>query len=307
MMQMNQNTLVQNDLVEVGTLIRMLRKRKKIKQTELFHGLCTKEVFEHIESGKGFTDELLIERLLSRLHVQYHLLELTLSDEAFERKELRAAIELCVEKQDTEQAKQLLQAYERMNHNGNLELQYFLWVKARLLENDNRKEAGALYQKAFLLTGANVERRMLSSEEVEMYLGYRRCLEPLSEKEQTEILQWIEKELFQRQIYPKSYFLIQRDIAEKYYHAEQWQAAWDICEVCISVLNSKNKTCCLTEFLFLRARCREKLLAGDREEQQEEFRMVYYTCLAFGMVADAEKVLDYCREEPGWDIINAAQ
>lgn len=304
---MNQKEILKNELVEIGALIKMLRKREKIKQTELFEGLCTKEVFERIETGKDFTNELLLERLFSRLHMQYRLLELTLSDDDFARKELRSKIELCVEKQQAERAEELLRQYAAMKKCGKLEEQYILWMRARMLENGKRQEAGEMYRQAFMMTGENVERRLLSVEELEMYHGYRRCLKPLAKAEQEDWLFWMENELFQRQIYPSSYFIIQREEAEKRYAASQWEAALEICRKCIEVLNSRNKSYFLTEFLFLQAKCRERLKAESKEETYEEFRMVYYTSIAFGEEIFAEKVAVYCEEELGWHITDVVK
>ena len=307
MMQMNQNTLVQKDLVEVGTLIRMLRKRKKIKQTELFHGLCTKEVFERIEKGKGFTNELLIERLFSRLHMQSKLLDLTLSDIDFERKELRAQIELCVEKNQVTLIEELLYRYEMLEKQGKLDKQYILWTRARVKEFFNYLEAGKLYKQAFLMTGENVKRGLLSEEELDMYLGYRRCLKPLTREEQNNLLCWIEEEFFKYQVFPRSYFITKLAEAENNYIAGRIELAAEICTKCIEILNNKNMTSCLVEFLFLMAKCRKSLLEKDENVIYESFREVFYTCLAFGEDAMAEKVAVYCKEEMGWHIIDVVK
>ena len=297
---MNQNDMIKNDRVEIGALIRTLRKKKKIKQTELFQGLCTKEVFERIEKGRGFKDELLVERLLSRLHMQYRLLEVTLSDEDFVRKELRARIELYAEYKDIDNAKKFLQQYESSQMQGKLDRQYVLWMRARMLEMKNREEAGRMYQQAFLMTGEGVARRLLSGEELDMYLGYCRCSNTLTGKEQKELLFWMEKELLQRQIYPYGYFATQYAEAEKLFFEGAGEQALQICNQCIDLLNSKNKSSMFTEFLFLQAKCIAKLNGEKKQEYREAFYMVFYTCLGLGEESMAGKVVTYCKEEFGW-------
>lgn len=299
--------MIENDRVEIGALIRMLRKKKRIKKTELFEGLCSKEVFERIENGKGFTDELLVERLLSRLHIQYRLLEVTLSDEEFERKELRAKIELYVEHRKAEAAEKLLEQYESLNIQRELEQQYILWMRAKLLERANPKMAGEMYRQAFYMTGKGVVLRLLSMEELDMYLGYCRCSKPLSEKEQKELLSWMEKELLQRQIYSYGYFAMRLAKAKEFFLEDDAEHALQICTQCIEILNSKNKSSLFTEFLFLKAKCNAKLYRKNKEECRVDFYMVYYTCLGCGEENMAENVAVYCKEEFGWHITDAVK
>lgn len=295
-MGLNQKDILKAESVEIGALIRMLRKKKKIRQKDLFEGLCTKEVFERIETGKGFTNELLIERLFSRLHMQSKLLDLTLSDIDFERKELRAQIELCVEKNHVTPMEELLYQYEMLEKQGKLDKQYILWTRARIMEPFNCLEAGKLYKQAFLLTGENVKHGLLSEEELDMYLGYRRCLEPLTKEEQNNLLCWIEDEFFQYQIFPHSYFTTKLAEANNNYIIGRIEAATEICTKCIEILNNKNMTYYLTGFLFLLAKCRKSLLKGNENKIFEGFREVFYTCLAFGEDAMAEMVAVYCKE-----------
>lgn len=304
---MNRNEIIKSELVEVGALLRALRKKKKIKQTELFSGLCTKEVFERIEKGKGMPNELLVERLFSRLHFQYRLLERTLSDQDFFKKELRFSLERCMEQKQWDKAEILLQQYEQKVDKDILDKQYVFWKRGQLLESAQTDQAGKWYRDALLLTMEEPENKVISEEELDMYLGYRRCLQPMQRQEIEETLHWIEKVMFSGQIYPNCYFKTGYQLAEtlfsegKYKEAEKW------CESCLCALNKGSKEFLLTAFLFLKAKCAAKSDTKSKEEIFQEFLICYYVGKAIGEQKLAGTVEKYCEEELGWRIINAVK
>ncbi|MBP3595137.1 MAG: hypothetical protein J6J44_11450 [Lachnospiraceae bacterium] len=304
---MSRNEIIKSELVEVGALLRALRKKKKIKQTELFSGLCTKEVFARIEKGKGMPNELLVERLFSRVHFQYRLLERTLSDQDFFRKELRFSLERCIELQQWDEAELLLLQYEQNVEMDVLERQYVFWKRGQLLESAQTEQAGKWYREAFLLTMEEPENKVISEEELDMYLGYRRCLQPMQRQEMEEMLQWIEKFMFSGQIYPNCYFKTGYQLAETLFFEGKYTEAEKRCESCLCALNKGSKEFLMTAFLFLKAKCAAKSDTKCKEEIYRDFLTSYYVGKAIGEEKLAETVEKYCEEELGWRIINAVK
>lgn len=92
--QAMQNDTIGLEGMEISELIRELRIEKKINQDALYGGLCKRKVYFQLENGDVIMDELLSERLFSRVHVQYRLLDIMLSDENFWQKECRYEINL---------------------------------------------------------------------------------------------------------------------------------------------------------------------------------------------------------------------
>lgn len=304
---MNRNEIIKSELVEVGALLHALRKKKKIKQTELFSGLCTKEVFERIEKGKGMPNELLVERLFSRLHFQYRLLERTLSDQDFFKKELRFSLERYMELEQWSEAEKLLQQYEQNIEKNVLERQYVFWKRGQMLESAQPEQAGKWYRDAFLLTMEEPEYKVLSEEELDMYLGYRRCLQPMQRQEMEEMLHWIEKVMFSGQIYPNCYFKTGYQLAETLFLEGKYEEAEKRCESCLCALNKGSKEFLMTELLFLKAKCAAKSDIKCKEDIFQEFMISYYVGKAIGEEKLAEIVEKYCEEELGWRIINAVK
>ena len=88
------NETIGLEKMEISDLIREIRIEKKIKQNILYDGLCGQKKYFQLENGDAILDELLSEYLFSRLHVQYHLVDIMLNEDNFRQKECRYEINL---------------------------------------------------------------------------------------------------------------------------------------------------------------------------------------------------------------------
>ena len=301
--------------IELGKVIRELRKEAKIRQKDLYEGLCTKEVYMRLENGDGAAEELLEERVLSRLHVQYRLFDVIVSDEDFWRKECRFHIDRLIRIGAFEEARVKLDDYRRrVQKEQPLQRQYLLWKEAQILEQSEPEHAGLLYQEALELTMDvfTLELRLrttevISEEELSMYLGYRRCIAPFSIREYQQVIQKIEKNMLTEQIYHTCYFEAAFSYAQLLYEQEDYGSCIALCEKLLLQLSNDGKYFYLPPLHCLRAKAWMKL-AGSQEEHadiKKELRMEYYVALAFEEKAMAEEIAAFCEEEYGWHIIKS--
>ena len=84
--------------MELSELIRELRYEKGISQTVLYQGLCTRKQYVQLEYGEAVIDELLADRICSRLHVQYKMIDIILDEEQFWLRECRYGIRVQMQK-----------------------------------------------------------------------------------------------------------------------------------------------------------------------------------------------------------------
>lgn len=305
--------ILRQENIELGKLITDLREKAGILQKDLYEGLCSKEVYSRVEHGDGVPNELLAERILSRLHLQYRLLDMMINEEDFWLKECRYQIERCVDKREYDEARKLMNAYRRrVKADQPLQKQYLLWKMAQMEQSISLDSAGRLYLEALELTMPveEFEKRLrttkaISEEELRMYLGYRRCLKPFSIEEYEQMLAWMEENIIQRQVYPSCYFETGFFYAETLYRCGAYTECRMLCEKMLHWHIKSGKHFYLSEFHLLRAKVRMQLGPSEEEMQdiRQECKMAYYTALTFGDENAAQKIETYCREEFRWHII----
>ena len=135
--------------MEVSELIRELRVEKGIRQDVLYHGLCTRKKYFQLENGEVVMDEYLSERLFSRLHVQYKLIDVMLDDDNFRQKELRYEINLRLRKRAWEKAESLLKEYEERAPKTELHTQYVLAKRAEINWKTGKDKPGNAFLEAW--------------------------------------------------------------------------------------------------------------------------------------------------------------
>lgn len=309
--------ILSQENIELGRLIKDLREKGEILQKDLYGGLCSKEVYTRVERGNGITNELLAERILSRLHLQYRLLDMMINEEDFWLKECRYQIDRSVDNGNLEEAQRLLLEYaNRAEAEQPLHKQYMLWKRAQIEQKVSRKRAGELYKEALDITmpSERFEKHMektsaISEEELQMYFGYRNCARPFSTEEYEYVLGWIEENMIQSQVYPSCYFETGLLYAEELYCAEAYKECLALCDTMLHWQVKGGKHYYLVEFHFLRAKVRMSMEPSEKERKdiRQECRMAYYTALTFGKGNMAEEIENYCMEEYGWHIISSAK
>lgn len=297
--------------MELSEVIRELRIEQKVAQAELYVGLCSKKAYLHLESGAGVLDELLSERLMSRLHIQYKLFEIMLGDEDFWQKECRRRINRLMQQKKWEEAGLLLEEYKERALVNELHKQYVRSRQAQLLKNTDRDKAGELFREALELTMTipELEKRrkgsgVVSEEEMWMYLEYRDCRQPLSMEEYPVLLKEMERMFLENQIYAECYFETAFQYARKLLEQEFYVQCYNVCEKTIQILKDNIKRFHLAEFYFMEAAAKMRLRHTNEEEQElfQQCKMAYYVSLSFLDEETAKKIERYSREEYGWHI-----
>lgn len=304
--------LIKNN-IEISLLIRELRIEKGISQRKLYAGICSKKTYMRLEDGEGIADEWMAECLLSRLHVQYRLLEIVLSDEDFWQKECRYEMDKCIRKGRIGKAKELLAEYEQKVENTVLHKQYILWKKAELLKKENADGAGEIAREALELTLpiSEVAKRLngaivLSEMELELYFLYRSCKKKFTLEEYKDVLEKMQEAFIKEHICLRCYFEIAYEYAKLLFDREYYTECREFSNQRILELRKGNRTDYLIEMYFISALAGMKL--ADSEEKQrsllQEMKAAYYGAMAFGQAELANGIKEYCQEEFGWHIID---
>lgn len=302
---------LEQNRMELSYLIREQRIARKVSQRELYAGICTQKAYRKLEEGEGIGDEWMAECLLSRLHVQYRLLEIMLSDEDFWRKECRYEIDKLVRKEEFEKARNLLDEYESKAQEDGLDRQYVLWKRAVLLRQTDIKKAGMLAKEALELSlpVAEVERRLqgkvvLSEMELELYLLYRRGVKEISMKEKREILQQLKRSFIDAHIGLRCYFELVYEFATELLRTKNYRECREVCIQTMQILRGGNRYDYIPELYFISA------IAGKCETNSgegasvfcQEIKIAYYTAMSFGKAEMAKRMQEYCQEVFGWHI-----
>lgn len=298
--------------MEISDLLREIRKDKKVQQEILYQGLCKRKVYFQLEKGSAIMDELLSERLFSRLHVQYRLVDIMLNDNNFWQKETRYEINTLIHRRCWEQAECLLEEYEKRAPQIEIHIQYVLAKRAELLFQTEQERSGTLFREALELTMSipELEERLqgsgvVSAEELWMYFRYRSCAAPFSMEEFEQFLIRVEEWFLSAQIYAEVYFEAAYQYALELWKAERYATCRKICEKAVSWLKCGLKSFHLAEFYVLDAMVGMKLTHSVEEEKEfyQQCKMAYYVSLSFGDKKAAEKILERCEEELEWHII----
>lgn len=296
--------------LEVSSLIRKIRKQKRISQEVLYQGLCTKKTYQRFEQGEGIGDELLAECILSRLHVQYRLFGMVLSDKDFLLKEQRYEIGLQLVRGNLRRAEKLLADYEKNAKDTITRRQYIQWKRAEILQEKDKEAAGKLALQALELTLSleEVEQRfktkvVLSEQELELYLLYRKCLDEFSLKESEGVIKKLNQQYVKEKVGIHGYFELAYSYGKKLFEEGRYAECGENSRLRIQELNQGNRRDFFVELYFIGAIAGMKMESiKDKKELFQEMKTVYYIANAFNKKGIAEEVKKYCQEEFEWHI-----
>lgn len=297
--------------LQISEVIRELRIDRDVSQEELYSGLCNKKVYFQFENGEAIMDELLSERLLSRLHVQYRLIDIMLNDESFWQKECRREISVQLYNKCWEKAEHLIDEYEKKVPQTELHRQYVLAKRAEILFAKGEEGAGKLFLEALELTMSveELEKRLqgsgvISEEEHWMYMRYRNCTRAFSMEEYLDYLKKLEGWFPAAQMCNEVYFEVAYQCACKLCETEQYIDCREVCQTAITWLKRGIKHFHMAEFYFLDALTGMRLRHNTEQEKEfyQQCKMAYYVSLSFGEEEVAEKIAKQCEEEFGWHI-----
>lgn len=308
---MMKNETLGLEKLEISELIRELRLEKNIQQDVLYEGLCKRKVYFQLENGNALMDELLSERLFSRLHVQYRLVDIMLSDDNFWQKECRYEINLQIHKNCWERAEELLKEYEARASQTEIHKQYVLAKRAEIQLENGKDMAGNLFREALELTMPvpELEKRMqdswlIAEDELWIYFRYRSCENPFSAEEYKRFLEQVEEKFLSVQIYAEVYFEAAYQYALELWKQEEYMQCRKISQKAIAWLRRGIKNFHLAEFYFIDALAGLRMEHSAEEEREfyQQCKMAYYVSASFGDGKTAEKIKEYCGEELKWHI-----
>lgn len=297
--------------LEISEVIRELRIERDIPQKILYYGLCTRKQYIQLENGEVIMDEYLSERLLSRMRVQYRLLDIMLDDDNFWQKECRYKVRTYMYKAAWEKAGTLLKEYEERAPKTELHMQYVLAKRAEINWNSGKETSGTAFLKALELTMPvkELETRLkengvIAEDELMWYFLYRLCEKPFSMEEYALFLKKLEEQFLSVQIYAEIYFEAAYRFVLTLWKAEQYVVCRNVCQKAIEVLKLGIKKFHLAEFYFYDAIAGMRLRHVQKEEQELflQCKMAYYTAMSFGKTESGRKIQKYCEEELGWHI-----
>ena len=297
--------------MEISELIRELRIEKGVQQEVLYQGLCTRKKYFQLENGEVVMDELLSERLFSRLHVQYKLIDIMLDDDNFWKKECRHEINVQLHKKAWEKAENLLKEYEVRAPKTELHIQYVLAKRAEIGLKTGQKDCGKVFLEALELAMPvyELESRLkgngvIAEDELMWYFCYRMCDKPFSMEEYGMFLERIEELFLSVQISAGIYFEMAYWYAELLLETEQYILCRKVCQKAILWLKRGTKSFHLSDFYFLDAMAGMKLKHEPEEERElfQQCKMAYYVGMSFGETDVAEKIKEQCKEKYGWHI-----
>ncbi len=264
-----------------GEFIANLRNEKRISQTELCDGLCTRTMLGKFENGERLPDKLLQNRFLTRLGAVPENYENFLFYKDYCRWEKQQGIIHNILEENMAKAKELLEEYRQEYYmKSSLEKQFYLAMIAQIkrYEGSKDEELTELFRYALLLTVPRLEQRgfmerILSLEELNLLLEYYHCGKaPLERYE--ELLSYAEQMdgtlLAMAKIYPKTvYYYYEAWMQQESKEKELAVRLLEVCEKAIELLRDANRMFYLWELFCMK----EKLLPLLPEEirTQPEF------------------------------------
>lgn len=156
----------------------MLRKSKGISIEALAEGLCQPANLMSWESGRRTPDQIMQERILSRLGAEANVFYRALGQEEYDKWHLRTRLLCAIQESRYNDGLALLKEYEDMvDLSIPLEEQFCLTMRAMILSNTtgSHQDIYALLDRAIKLTVPDIDNRtlnslILSSQELDMLL-----------------------------------------------------------------------------------------------------------------------------------------
>ena len=187
------------DSYEFGKYLMQLRRRDNIPMSVICDGICNVSTMSRIENGEKDVSKIVQDRLLGRLGVAPENFENMIFSDEYERWELRQNIISLIQREEMDEAEQLLEQLERSGRlferskssedsDAILELQFYLSMKAQIscYRHEDEKKLRKLYEDALRQTVTGLEAKQgyrdffankrLSVEEINLLIEYGRYM-----------------------------------------------------------------------------------------------------------------------------------
>lgn len=266
---------------EVADLLKAQTKKRGVLIEALCEGLCSQSMFTRICNGERSADKLLRERLMQRLGLSDTRNESFLFRDEYEKWKLRQQILNCINREQFEQAEELLQKYKsRVSMKNNLEQQFCLVMETQILTGkgcggDSVKE---MIERALKLTVPNIDTKplhelILSEQEIDLVLDYVRYSHPEYLLQcSLELLEYIkrsiEDEYIQAKIIPKIvYYQCMVSLAKE---VSDWSMLLKNCNKAIECLRNTQRLYYFWELLLEREKLYEHFVQQAQEAGEQK-------------------------------------
>lgn len=234
--------------ITIGAIIGTLRNEKCYSRRQVCYGLCTTQMLAKIEEDEADTDKLLLEQIIQRLGKSSDNLEIILSDEEYERIELRDEIEQLIWKKETDAAYICMQKYIKAMPKNNAQAMFVKRTEAYIcfkIEQDLIKSENIIRETIELtlpeVSYANLNNYLISKMEMENILLLCHLL--IMKNDITQARWWLEScslyinnmisdAIDQTQLNSKVAFLL----STVYIESGDYMRAYELCENAINDL-----------------------------------------------------------------------
>lgn len=264
----------------LGRILKKLRKKQEISQSELSDGICSVTTLSRIEKEEREPDQLLFEALISRLGKDGKKWELVLSENDKNLLQKRNYIDYLLFEKKYEQVKKELEDYENcISVTEHLHMQYIYFIQGVIYQK--KRERNIAYQKCLKglqeteyqinIKSFQIKKRISKNELQLLYLLGEILIEekkiPIFEiySYWKELLQYTTKHCTDRKYRFSFYIKAMYYLAYIAYEQQYYQESFRYCQNAILDLRKEKSSYYLTEILLLIKQLNKKIKFSLKE------------------------------------------
>ena len=304
----------------IGYLIKKMREKQGISQSELCRGLCSNVALYRIENGERDVEISLAARFFQRLGYSSDKFELYGGAEEFQRYEMQQTIRLHREKHQFGQMEELLNVYEKMysEERSGVGLQFLLSNRGVLeIQKKNYSAGISLMEHAISCTVPDWEKEswsqwILGEDELDLFVFLADAHEDKGEKEaafqiREGILKYLDQKRVSKEQVVKLYTRTICGMTPYLLEEGHNRKCLSLCECGLTILAETKWLSCWPELLYWKGKSQEALWKSGEEKIEEKqiigsFQRAYYIFRLLNNPEMAEKTKE-CLEVYGWESI----
>lgn len=274
---------------------------------KVYRNICDKRTFEQIIEGKRDIDILMLEFLLSRMHMQKNYMDIILSDYEFDLNEKRLLLENRINTNKTDEAARLLEEYRVICPKNKVHQQYILLKQIQIEQKKGIDIAPERFQEALELTmSLSVCRErvksdfVISESEIVLYVGFLKAQGVLDRKKTKILMTRIQKFFLENHICLKIYFELGLHLSRLCLEAGKYEEGIALCDDLMDKLSDASREYYACEILFQWAKLLQK--SGNTSLSKWKFQEAYYVAVGYMERELAEEIRKYIQEETKWHI-----
>ena len=304
----------------IGFLIKKMREKQGLSQSELCRGLCSNTALYRIENGERDMDISLAARFFQRLGYSADKFELYGGMEEIQRYEMQQTILHYREKRQFGRMEELLDSYEKKyaEERSGIGTQFLLSNRGILeIQKKNDSEGISLLEQAISCTVPDWENSawsqwVLGEDELELFVFLADAHENTGEKEKAfhireSILKYLDKKRVSKDEVAKLYTRTICGMVPYLLEEGHHRRSLALCENGLSVLADTKWLGCWPELLYWKGKSQEAIWNSGEEKIAKtqiigSFQRAYYIFRLLNNPEMAEKTKT-CLEVYGWESI----